>query len=307
MPIRQLLVICCILLFSLPSIAQDDIDATDQAQPRPMPNSVLVEGDLTLEFYFPSLIQGGVGLIRLDGENITQARTFFLNAEYPFFYIEDDGWYAFIVINIDVQPRDYELTVLVERPDANVTVTQAITVESAGYITQNFDIPGDRAYLADPEVERAEFAKLDAITEGVTLETLWGETGFSLPLDAEVTSQFGTYRVLNSAMQTRHTGWDQRAPTGTPIRAIGAGKVAFAGLLDIRGNYVMIDHGYGVYSGYAHFSQVHVTRGQTISEGQVLGMSGNTGRSSGPHLHWEMVVNSEWVDGLKFIEMWVPS
>ena len=68
----------------------------------------------------------------------------------------------------------------------------------------------------------------------------------------------------------------------------------------------MIDHGYGVYSGYAHFSQIHVTRGQTITAGQVLGMSGNTGRSSGAHLHWEMVVNGEWVDSLAFIEMWMP-
>lgn len=301
------------LLVVLPTATQDDIDATDQPPPRPMPTTVITEGGVTVEFYFQSILQGGVGLVRLDGENITQARAFFLNAEYPFFQIEDDGWYAFVVVNMDTQAggagdsRNYEMTILVERPDDNVTIPHPVTVDSAGYITQNFDIPGDRAYLADPEVERAEFAKIDAITEGVTRETLWGETGFDLPMDAEITSGFGTYRVLNDVMQTRHTGWDQRAPVGTPVRAIGAGKVAFAGQLDIRGNYIMIDHGYGVYSGYAHFSQVHVTRGQTISKGQILGMSGNTGRSSGPHLHWEMVVNGEWIDSLAFIEMWVPS
>lgn len=304
---RWFILLSVVLLLSFPALSQDDIDATDQPQPRPMPTSVLVEGDVTVEFYFPSIIQGGVGLVRVSAPDITQARAFFLNAEYPFWQVADDGWYALVVVNMDTQPRDYEMTVLVEQPSGNVTVTHMLTVESAGYITQNFDIPGDRAYLADPEVERAEFAKIDAITEGVTLETLWGDTGFSLPLDAEITSGFGAYRVLNNAMQTRHTGWDQRAPVGTPIRSIAAGRVAFAGQLDIRGNYVMIDHGYGVYSGYAHFSQVHVTRGQTISEGQILGMSGNTGRSSGPHLHWEMVVNGEWVDSLAFIEMWLPS
>jgi len=304
---RWIVALVFVLLVMFSSIAQDDIDATDQPQPRPMPTSVVVEDDVVVEFYFSSIIQGGVGLVRLDAPDITQARAFFLNDEFPFFTIEDDGWYALLVVNMDIQPRDYEMTVLVERPDGNTTLTHTLTVDSAGYITQSFDIPGDRAFLADPEVERAEFAKLDAITEGVTLETLWGETGFDLPINAEITSPFGTYRVLNDAMQTRHTGWDQRAPVGTPIRSIGAGKVAFAGQLDIRGNYVMIDHGYGVYSGYAHFSQVHVTRGQTISKGQVIGMSGNTGRSSGPHLHWEMVVNGEWVDSLAFIEMWVPS
>ena len=303
----KIIIACLIsLLLILPTATQDDIDATEQPQPRPMPTTVQVEGDLTLELYFPSMLQGGVGLVRLAGENIDQARIFFIDKEYPFFQIADDGWYAFAVANMDVQPRDYELTVLVERADGNVTLTAMVTVESAGYITQNFDIPGDRSYLADPEIERAEFAKIDAITAGVTLDTLWGETGFSLPLDSEISSGFGTYRVLNDAMQTRHTGWDQRAPVGTPVQAIAAGKIAFAGQLDIRGNYIMIDHGYGVYSGYAHFSQIHVTRGQTVAAGQVLGMSGNTGRSSGAHLHWEMVVNGEWVDSLAFIEMWMP-
>lgn len=308
MPVSKFIVLCVALfLLNIPTFTQDDIDATAQPEPRPMPTSVKVEGDITLERYFPSIIQGGVGLIRLQGTDIKQARVFFLDAEYPFFEIAEDGWYALVVANMDVQPRDYEASILVERTDGNVTLTEMVSVESAGYITQNFDIPGDRAYLADPEIERAEFAKLDAITEGVTLETLWGETGFNLPVDDEITSGFGTYRVLNQAMQTRHTGWDQRAPVGTPIKAIAAGKVAFAGLLDIRGNYIMIDHGYGVYSGYAHFSQIHVTRGQTIAEGQIIGMSGNTGRSSGPHLHWEMIVNGEWVDSLAFIEMWLPS
>ena len=303
----KIIIVCLIsLLLILPSVTQDDIDATEQAQPRPMPTTVQVEGDLTLELYFPSIIQGGVGLVRLAGDNIEQARIFFVNQEIPFFQIADDGWYAFAVANMDVQPRDYELSVLVERPEGNTTLTGMITVESAGYITQNFDIPGDRSYLADPEIERAEFAKIDAITAGVTLETLWGETGFSLPVDSEISSGFGTYRVLNDAMQTRHTGWDQRAAVGTPVQAIAAGRVAFAGQMDIRGNYIMIDHGYGVYSGYAHFSQIHVTRGQTISAGQIIGMSGNTGRSSGAHLHWEMVVNNEWVDSLAFIEMWMP-
>lgn len=310
---RWMILLAFVLLLALPALTQDDIDATEQPQPRPMPTSVIPVEDMFVELYFSSIIQGGVGLVRVDGQNITQARVFFLGAEYPFFFVEDDGWFAFVVVNMDTQvgrssdSRAYEMTVLIERPDNNLTVTQAVTVDSAGFITQNFDIPGDRGYLADPEIERAEFAKLEAITAGITPEPLWGETGFDLPLDAEITSGFGTYRVLNDAMQTRHTGWDQRAPVGTPIRAIGAGKVAFAGQLDIRGNYIMIDHGYGVYSGYAHFSQVHVTRGQTITKGQVLGMSGNTGRSSGPHLHWEMVVNGEWIDSLAFIEMWVPS
>jgi murein DD-endopeptidase MepM/ murein hydrolase activator NlpD len=84
------------------------------------------------------------------------------------------------------------------------------------------------------------------------------------------------------------------------------GVVAFAGQLDIRGNYIVINHGWGVYTGYAHLSQINVERGQTLTAGQIIGASGNSGRSSGPHLHWEIAVNGEWIDGVLFLEMWLP-
>ena len=77
--------------------------------------------------------------------------------------------------------------------------------------------------------------------------------------------------------------------------------------MDIRGNIVVINHGMGVFSTYNHFSQVHVTRGQTIAAGQVLGVVGNTGRTSGPHFHWEIAVNGNFVDAIQFMQMWKPS
>lgn len=291
----------------LPAQSQDDMAAIPQPRPRPMPTAVMAAEDLRLEFYFPAIIQGGVGLIRLKAEGIERAQVFFLDAEYPFFQVEGDAWYAFAVASMDARARGYPLTVIVERTADSVAFNRNVKVESAGYITQDFNIPGDRSYLANPEVEQAEFAKLDTITADITPAALWGASGFARPLESETSSPFGAYRVLNQTMRTRHTGWDQRAPVGTPIKAAAAGTVAFAGRLDIRGDYVIIDHGYGVYSGYAHLSQTHVTRAQTIAAGQIIGMSGNTGRSSGPHLHWEVAVNGEWVDGLAFIEMWLPS
>ena len=294
-------------LLCLPTAAQDDIDAIPQPEPRPAPAEVLVEAGLRLELYFSAIAQGSVGLLRLEGDGIRAARLSFLNREQDFFPIAGDGWYAFALAEMDAPPRSRQLTVQVESSSGSVDFQHELRVEPAGYITQDFNISGSRSWLADPGVERAEFAKLDAISAQRSPLPLWDALGFALPLDAPRSSPFGAYRVLNEAMQTRHTGWDQRAAIGTPVQAIAAGKVAFAGLLDIRGDYVMIDHGYGVYSGYAHFSQRHVTRGQDIAAGQIIGMSGNSGRSSGPHLHWEMTVDGEWVDGMDFIEMWLPA
>ena len=87
---------------------------------------------------------------------------------------------------------------------------------------------------------------------------------------------------------------------------MAGGTAAFAGHLDIRGNYIVINHGWGVYTGYAHLSQINVERGQTITAGQIIGLTGNSGRSSGPHLHWEVAVNGEWIDGSLFLDTWLP-
>src|SRR5690606_323043 len=150
-----------------------------------------------------------------------------------------------------------------------------------------------------PDTERAELARLESIFATTTTERYWDETGFQMPILSRLTSPFGAFRTFNNTLNTRHTGWDIRSTLGTPILASAAGKVVYAGMMDIRGNYVVIDHGYGVYSGYAHMSQVHVTRGQTVAKGQVIGVVGNTGRTSGPHFHWEIAVNGEWVDAVR--------
>ena len=78
-------------------------------------------------------------------------------------------------------------------------------------------------------------------------------------------------------------------------------------MLDIRGNYVLIDHGLGIYSGYAHFSELYVEVGQRVEAGQIIGLSGNSGRSNGPHLHWEIAIRGQWVDGKAFLDLWLPA
>ena len=298
------------VIFTLSSIlafTQDDMDAIPQARPHPMPTSVTVEGDIIIERFFPSIKQGTVGLVRLIGPDVVQAQLIFLNNQYSFFQFSDNEWYLFLVANMDVQPRDYEVTISIERQSNNLDISQIVKVESADYITEEFDMLGDLAELVDPDLEKAEYTKIDGIIENISSEALWDATGFGLPLDSQVASSFGTYRLLNQSISTRHTGWDQQAPMGTAIKTVGTGRVIFAGELDIRGNYVLVDHGYGIYSGYAHLSQIHVTSGQSITKGQIVGMSGNTGRSGGAHLHWEMLVNGEWVDSRMFVKMWLPS
>jgi murein DD-endopeptidase MepM/ murein hydrolase activator NlpD len=302
----KLIFMVWLLVGGLAVIAQDITPTTPVMPARPVPLEVLTKDGISAEFYFAELTQGRMGVVHLTGE-ILEARALFLNRQYSFFQVANDGWYGFVVSAIDARPRAYPLSLLV-RTAAGVDTTfeKTITITAAGFINQNFNLPADRAFLSDPEVERNEFAKLDALIHPIQPERLWDSSGFQMPITGEVISAFGQYRVFNQNTQTRHTGWDQQAPSGTPVAAMSRGQVVFAGRLDIRGNYVLLDHGYGIYSGYAHFSQVNVERGQTIEKGQIIGLSGNTGRSTGPHLHWEIAVNGEWIDGMTFLGTWLP-
>lgn len=275
----------------------------------PIPSQTLSEDGLTLDVLFDRLPQGRVGVLRLTGDNIFSARVTFINQDVPFFYDEaDKAFYAILSAGIDqTASRDYDITVTITRENGQVnTLTTTTRVVLGGFITQDVMLPADRTFLIDPVMERTEFARLNSIFSEFTEGKLWDESGFILPVQAELTSTFGAFRVFNGSTEARHTGWDFRVAVGTPVRAIASGRVAFSGLLDIRGNYVVIDHGQGIYSAYAHFSQSHVTRGQHVESGQIIGVSGNTGRSSGPHLHWEMAVNGEWVDSLDFVNTWLP-
>ncbi len=304
----RLILACLMFTLSLiPARAQDSIDIVLQLAPRPMPTAVMVESGTRLELYFSSLKQGGLGLLRLAGDGIEVPSLDFLGRERRFFQVEDDAWYALLIVDMNASPGLRQLTVRADRGLEEIGFRRDIRVDSGRFILQEFDLPADRAYLVDRAIEAAEFARLDEITSESGPEPLWDAGGFGLPLESETTSPFGAFRVLNDGVETRHTGWDQRAPNATPVHAMASGRVAFAAPLEIRGDSVVIDHGVGVYTLYAHLSETNVTQGQAVDAGQIIGLSGNSGRSSGPHLHWELIVEGHWLNGLDIVALWLPS
>lgn len=286
--------------------AQGELPPLFQPAPRPLPSSIETEAGLRLEYSFVSLTQGGSGLLRLTGAEINSARFEFRGEVQPFFVL-DGVWYALIAVEMNAPAGIYGLRVDARRGTETVSFRRDLRIDSANFILQAFDLPAARANLLDGAVEAAEFDRLAALTAESAPEPLWDAAGFELPLDSPLTSPFGSFRLLNGARETRHTGWDQVAPVGAPIRAIAAGRVVFADRLEIRGNTVLIDHGLGIFSSYAHFSDFTVRAGQRVAAGQIIGSSGDSGRSSGPHLHWEIVLGGRWVDGVSFLDLWLPA
>ena len=151
--------------------------------------------------------------------------------------------------------------------------------------------------LARIKTEKKEIRRIYASSSRTRL---W-YGGFDRPVAGGITSAFGTQRLFNGQLQSYHRGTDFRAGTGTPVHASNFGVVRLAKNLFYSGNIVIVDHGMGIFTNYAHLSKLLVAAGQQVAKGAQIGLSGATGRVSGPHLHWGVKINGAYVDPLQFL------
>ncbi|MGB5749283.1 MAG: M23 family metallopeptidase [Desulfobacterales bacterium] len=135
-----------------------------------------------------------------------------------------------------------------------------------------------------------------------SIARLW-DGDFQLPMASKITSPFGNKRLFNGKLKSYHNGVDFRAPIGTPVFAANSGVVKMAANLFYSGNVVIIDHGNFIFTIYAHLSKIEVKAGQQIEKGQQLGLTGATGRVSGPHLHWGVKINGAAVNPIQFLKV----
>ena len=129
---------------------------------------------------------------------------------------------------------------------------------------------------------------------------------FVWPHVGNITSPFGGSRDYNDGHNSPHGGVDISGEAGAPVIAAASGRVALAAALRVRGNAVILDHGLGVYSGYYHLSEILVQEGQQVAQGEIIGRLGNTGLSTGAHLHWEMSVGGVLVNPLEWTTRQIP-
>ncbi len=126
-------------------------------------------------------------------------------------------------------------------------------------------------------------------------QSFW-KKGFIQPIQGRISGQFGGQRIMNGVKRNPHAGMDIAAPEGTMVKASSDGIVTLAEPnLFYSGNVVILDHGFGLHTIYAHLSQIDVKVGQQVSQGETIGLVGKTGRATGPHLHWGASLN-----GVKF-------
>lgn len=272
------------LIFSLASLFSGTVQASD-AQ---------------VEIGFRRLAQGNIGMITVVGEDIVKVRAAFLDNQYLFPPNDDGEFVGFIGVPMASEPGFHRLSILIFYNDGSQEyVWENIQVLRTRFLRTSISLPVDLKGLLDEDVIYEELALLDAKIKPLSDGANWLQTGLVPPFTKIPSDSFGTIRFFNGDIMQRHTGIDYSISVGTPVAAAADGVVVLSQSLPIRGEYVLVDHGSGLYSGYAHLSERLVEVGDMVQAGDVLGSTGNTGRSTGPHLHWETALGGVWVNPLE--------
>jgi murein DD-endopeptidase MepM/ murein hydrolase activator NlpD len=209
------------------------------------------------------------------------------------------SWFALAGASLETKPGEYPIQLHGETfagqsagqsgaPSAGPTISfeKKIRVERQRYPRVQLKVPG-RYTAPSPEdqrqIEQDKETKEDAF-KTLSLGREW-KGSFAAPVNAEISDVFGVERVFNGSVQSTHQGLDFRVPTGTPVAAVNSGRIILARPLFFEGNCVVIDHGQGLLTLYLHLSKFSVKEGDDVDKGQPIGLSGGTGRATGPHLH----------------------
>jgi murein DD-endopeptidase MepM/ murein hydrolase activator NlpD len=216
-------------------------------------------------------------------------------------FTEEDGvYYGLAGVHVFTEPGLYELTIQAADDNGRSTEVNAdVVVESAHFGYERIKASPS---LLDPAVVAAERERINALRSTFTERRGWASI-LQRPSGGTISSYFGTQRAYNDGPYTSyHGGVDLRGPTGTPVYAPADGTVVLAEPLTVRGNALVLDHGWGMLTGYWHLSKIEVEVGQYIQKGDLIARIGSTGLSTGSHLHWEMWVGGvnvnpmEWLD-----------
>ncbi len=210
------------------------------------------------------------------------------------------GWTALVGIALSTRPGDE--TIEVRAGDGQAPVRRAFTVEPFGYAEQHLKVAPGQVDLSKKDLERHEKERAHQAAVIATLSSTVPATFRLLePTPGRRSSSFGLRRVFNGQPRNPHSGMDIAAPVGTPVVAAGGGSVIDVGDYFFNGNTVWLDHGSGLLTMYCHLSRIDVVRGARVDAGQPIGAVGATGRVTGPHLHFSVLLNRTMVDPALFI------
>jgi murein DD-endopeptidase MepM/ murein hydrolase activator NlpD len=292
--IAPLLFICSLFISLLPASAST---WTVQAQPARLVNG----GPVLFQVKPPA---------RLDSLKGT-----WLGHDVSFsFDAKSKTWYALAGVSFETAPGTYAIELTGEpgggpASGKKISFSRSFTVASGKYpkIQAKLGVEGkftEPTPEQQKQIEEGQQIKKDYLNR-VTPDREWSGA-FTEPADAAISDVFGSQRIFNGKATSTHWGLDFRVPTGTPVAAMNDGTVLLARPLYFEGNFVVLDHGQGLLTIYMHLSDFKVKEGDQVKRGQVIALSGGTGRATGPHLHVGVRWQGTYLDPAGLVRLRLP-
>jgi murein DD-endopeptidase MepM/ murein hydrolase activator NlpD len=252
------------------------------------------------------VVAGSPELIRVDAANATSLDGEWMGRKLEFFRGRNgQAWFALAGVDVEgaVGPSALKISLRL-KSGSERDLSRTVEIHTAHYrtgaltVAPEFVSPGPEA-LKQIEADKKLKEKVFGVSAA---EPLWA-SDFRAPVTAPPTDSFGTRRTFNGKLASIHKGMDFRAVTGTPVLAGNSGVVVLARPLYYEGGCVVVDHGLGLFTISMHLSRIDVQEGQRVATGEQLGLSGATGRVTGPHLHWAVRWQGAYLDPAKLLTL----
>lgn len=258
------------------------------------------------------LVNGGPVLFRVKtSARIESLSGKWLGHDVPFSLDRTSKtWFALAGVGFETLPGRYAFELSGQRKTGDpVTFSQKFAIRAASYPKIRAQLTvGGKFTEPSPEqlkqIDADQKVKEDYLSR-VTPDREW-DGNFVAPAQAEISDVYGSQRIFNGKAQRPHYGLDYRVPTGTPVAAMNKGTVLLARPLYFEGNCVVIDHGQGLLTLYLHLSEIKVKEGENVTRGQEIGLSGGTGRATGPHLHVAVRWQGTYLDPARLMRLELP-
>lgn len=250
------------------------------------------------------IFQGDIVEVRIPGAGLTAVEGRMGKATIPFFSSASGDYTALVGADLEAKPG--LVTVVVKATTMAGTQRDShisLRIKPKTFKKESFSVAKEFEPLSPEALERIrqdreEFSRAFRTSAP---ERLW-EGRFVLPVSSEVTSPFGYRRVINGTPRAPHSGVDLRAGLGSEVIAANHGRVVLSGDFFFSGSGVVLDHGGGLYTMYFHLSEIKVETDTPVRQGDVIGLSGMSGRVTGPHLHWGARLNGARVDPFELLK-----
>ncbi len=220
-------------------------------------------------------------------------------------------WFTLAGVSFETAPGKYPLALSAERAATKTpyTLTRTFAVARAKYPQIKVELTVEKKFTEPSPEQLQQIAEGVKIKEDylnrVTPAREW-DGKFAPPAEAAISDVYGSQRIFNGKAQRPHFGLDFRVPIGTPVATMNSGTVLLARFLYFEGNCVVIDHGQGLLTLYFHLSAFKVNEGDSVKRGQEIGLSGGTGRATGPHLHVAVRWQGTYLDPSRLLQLPLP-